>query len=922
MLNDDDPEFVEGIVTLATAHFCNLTLLRALEKACPRPLGKTLPTDYFIRDREARQAIKTAHREGLFLQMRRQMPHMTDEALENRLSLIAERLRAVSHQLCARQSRRPSPVMDERDEGCKISDDLLYDLPNMLGVLAETFLREAPDGSLRVRSRLIGYWQDLILVVPPLLISSAWIYRRVRPKALNNHRDRRDAVNRMARWLCDSTLPVDDDPALDHLCRQHGLDEVHMHLMGTTEAEKVWCDALRTPQKVVGKLVQEQKNRRESGLRLSIGSGLDRLLRQEDSQLTADLLLGRVTRAATLKALLLFAARNGPETDLLSDLPSPAEFCAQERARSLRDLPPHLPMVVKEAWHICRILASCEAHREQAYAQWQLWQYVLLRAQFCRLLVQQSGQTGFDQFQYITLNELRETTELDFAERFRQIERGHQRIVDFLEGRFAPKKDIDKMVDLLGRILHGYFRFLGEDALGEARPPAATAQYSSFAELVALVRRREVEAQTLPVIPEGVSQDAPAQRRPAPVSIGKRRLRLGLVAHFIKNLDLGEQRNFVTAVSPCPECRHSRMRKDTQHQARILVSLLEQVSDLRHFIRGADAAANERHAGPEVLAPVFRTLRRAGLQRFTYHAGEDFAHLASGMRTMFEAVQFLELDAGCRLGHGTAAGLLPEAWWEGIGNSAVLPTEDRLDDLIFARYMLISNALLPERLALIDAEIWNLAMQIWADPQITPDLLTEAWLLRHLDPLSRRFRIGDPDPHRRAEALLCESAQREQPLAYRHFLRRHGIHAADKTFTARQMRDEVARGAKQIMVARRSDILDIETLRALQRCVLQVLNSRRIAIETLPSSNVRISVHQRYEQHHSLNWLGVGAESLKTPVDLVVGSDDPGIFATNLRMEYAHLMRCLREESRTSGDRFEPMLPIETLCLNAKRFCF
>lgn len=922
MLKDDDPEFLEGMVALAKAQFYNLTLLRALEKACPSPAGKVLPTAYFIRGRQARQAVKTAHREGLFLQMRRQMPNLTDEALENRLSLIAEQLRAASHQLCARQSRRPSALLGERDEAGKILNDLLFDLPNLLEVLAETFLREAPDGSLRVRSRLIGYWQDLILVVPPLLISSAWIHRRVRPSARNGHRDRQDAIDRMTRLLCDSTLPVDDDPALDYLCRQHGLDEVHMHLMGTTEAEKVWCDALRTPQKVVGKLVQERKNRPESGLRLSIGSGVDRLLRQEDSQLTADLLLRRVTEAATLKALLLFAARNAPEEDLFGDLPSPASFCTDESARSIRDLPPHIPMVVKEVWHLCRILASCEAHREQTDAQWQLWHYVLLRAQFCRLLVQQSGQTGFDQFQYITLNELRETTELDFAERFRQIERGHQRIVDFVEGRFAPKKDINKLIDLLGRILHGYLRFLGEDAFGEARPKTPTPQYASFAELVALVRRLEAGATTRSVIREDESPDNAARRRVVPTEVSKRRMRLGLVVHFIKSNDLDEMRNFITAVSPRPECRHSRMRKDTQHQARILVSLLEQVVDLRHFIRGADAAANERHAGPEVMAPVFRILRSAGLQRFTYHAGEDFAHLASGLRTMYEAVQFLELDAGCRLGHGTAAGLLPDAWWEAIGNSAVLPTEDRLDDLIFARHMLISNALLPERLALIDAEIWNLAMQIWADPQITPDLLTEAWLLRHLDPLSRTFGIGDPDPHRRAEALLRENAQREQPLPYRHFLRRHGIHAADETFTSRQMRDEVARGAKQIMVSRRSDILDIDTLRALQHCVLQLLNTRRMAIETLPSSNVRISIHQRYEQHHSLNWLGVGAGSLQTPVDVVVGSDDPGIFATSLRMEYAHLMRCLRDESRMSGDRFEPMLPIEALCLNAKRFRF
>jgi len=57
-------------------------------------------------------------------------------------------------------------------------------------------------------------------------------------------------------------------------------------------------------------------------------------------------------------------------------------------------------------------------------------------------------------------------------------------------------------------------------------------------------------------------------------------------------------------------------------------------------------------------------------------------------------------------------------------------------------------------------------------------------------------------------------------------------------------------------------------------------------------------------------------------VDVVLGSDDPGIFATSLRMEYAQLMRCLRDESRNSGVLFDPLQPIEKICLDAKRFRF
>jgi hypothetical protein len=924
MLMDDDPETVEGFVTLAKALFYNLTLLRAFEKAGADRPGRSEPISHLSRGRAAREAFTLAHREGLFAQMRRQMPRLTDEALENWLIHINERFRSTVQQVRAKHARRAPSCPDGRYDPDSVLDGLLSDLPELLEVLAETFLREAPDGSLRVRSRLIAYWQDLILVVPPLVISSAWIHRRIlpRPEALDGHGNRVEAVKRMTRWLCDSTLPVDDDPALDYLSHQHGLDEIHMHLMGTTEAEKIWCDALRRPRTVVGALIAGRKRTRESGLRLSIGSGVDRLLRQEDSQLTADLLLERVNEAASLKALLLLRARGAPNPRPTDDMPPPSEFCNLERRRSLGDLPSNLPIVVKEAWHLCRILALFDKPNERTTTGRILWHYLLLRAQFCRLLVQQVGQVGFDQFQHITLNELRETTETDFAERFRQIERGHQRGVDFVEGRFSPKADREKMVDLLGSILRGYLRFLDEDEQGEARPGGRMAQYGSFAGLVTLARRRE----TGDPAPRDAAEDptkghGPHRRRDA-LKPSKRRLRLGLVAHFIKRTNHREQKAFLTAVSPRPPCRHLDMRRETETQARTLVRLLDEVRDLRHFIRGADAAANERHAGPEVLAPIFRMLRRAGMQRFTYHAGEDFAHMASGLRAMFEAVQFLNFDTGCRIGHGTASGLAPEDWWAAIGNNAVLPTEDRLDDLVFARCVLLSNALLPERLALIDAEIRRLSMLIWDDPHLTPDLLAEAWQLRHLDPLAWQFRSDDLDPHRRAEALLHAEAERETPAAHRHFLRRHGVHAGDPAFTPRQMRDEVSRGATQMIVSRSSDILDNETLHTLQRCVLKVLHHRRIAIETLPSSNVRISIHQRYEDHHSLNWLGLGARSLCIPVDVVVGSDDPGIFATSLRMEYAQLMRCLRDRSRISGDQFDPLQLIEKICLDAKRFRF
>lgn len=63
-------------------------------------------------------------------------------------------------------------------------------------------------------------------------------------------------------------------------------------------------------------------------------------------------------------------------------------------------------------------------------------------------------------------------------------------------------------------------------------------------------------------------------------------------------------------------------------------------------------------------------------------------------------------------------------------------------------------------------------------------------------------------------------------------------------------------------------------------------------------------------------------ENTNLPVCFIIGSDDPGIFATSLRMEYAHVMQLLQKPSvlLESGER--PDLTLEKFCLDAKRFRF
>lgn len=95
--------------------------------------------------------------------------------------------------------------------------------------------------------------------------------------------------------------------------------------------------------------------------------------------------------------------------------------------------------------------------------------------------------------------------------------------------------------------------------------------------------------------------------------------------------------------------------------------------NLQSRLKGIDACSNEIGCRPENLATEFRFLRnydsplgekwnrniseiRKNL-RVTYHVGEDFLDVCDGLRAVDEAVEFLELGNGDRIGHGLVLGL-------------------------------------------------------------------------------------------------------------------------------------------------------------------------------------------------------------------------------------------------------------------------
>ncbi len=277
--------------------------------------------------------------------------------------------------------------------------------------------------------------------------------------------------------------------------------------------------------------------------------------------------------------------------------------------------------------------------------------------------------------------------------------------------------------------------------------------------------------------------------------------------------------------------------------------------------RGNHKSRHTKHAPPEVFAPCFSRLRECGLQHITFHAGEDFFHILSGLRYIYETMLFLQMTAGDRIGHATAAGVNAALWHKNIGDQILMRTETYLDDLIFSYHLIAGHmgSPLARLLPQIALTALGYASDVYPTPRCTMHDLIEAWKLRCSDP--RQFLVED-------------SSTKTDGNAADLFLQYHS-HGG-------QMR-----GAKVIKV-NVNEIFSDEDLTLLQQMVLEEMHRRQVVIETLPTSNVMIGHHHDFSTYHLYNWYLWSRQGLKVPA-IVVGTDDAGIFATNIYNEYCHI---------------------------------
>lgn len=382
--------------------------------------------------------------------------------------------------------------------------------------------------------------------------------------------------------------------------------------------------------------------------------------------------------------------------------------------------------------------------------------------------------------------------------------------------------------------------------------------------------------------------------------------RVGLIVHFIK--DHGEPlERRITGDKSAYRAYHSAVRDRVTEQFEQLAKHLNEHAEAGVGICGIDAANRELYCPPEVFGDAFRRatpeLRRrsGGLIRSigrTFHVGEDFTHLATGLRRIYEALVFLDLRPGDRLGHACALGLDPARWV--LTNPAVeMHLIDILDDAVFELLLLRDyhgklGQVDERRVSELTRTIDECCVDIFGTT-IPFVQLEKAWRMR-----ATAKKLGGEKFNSDSSIPRWIKIQHERSKSVEY------MQAASHSLTP-QVReicgpdDDVPRDvSERVALEYQYDIRTIrrflqirtidtthavEHLAKLQSAVASEINQRGIVVESNPSSNWLIGGLESHSETPAVRWL-IGEREDSAKVAFTINPDDPTVFASSIENEY------------------------------------
>lgn len=360
-------------------------------------------------------------------------------------------------------------------------------------------------------------------------------------------------------------------------------------------------------------------------------------------------------------------------------------------------------------------------------------------------------------------------------------------------------------------------------------------------------------------------------------------------------------------------------------------------ADLRAMLRGFDVAGNENELPIEVFAPALRVIRSAThyhihpLEKrlrqpfITLHAGEDFPHIVSGLRSIDESVTFCNFRPNDRIGHGLALGISPGMWAKRQQRS-YLSLQEHLDNLVWLYHkgtqLIVQEPKFHSSLVNLAEKIRYFCNELHKK-EYSPLSLYQAWSLRRNCPIKsledhvfvdHEFDMWVPDfeiikSHGQSK-ITSEACE----LWFKYLERsRHDVDNDSLVSICYQNKKintdyRLAPGNLEEVITDS----DLDLIEAVQDIMLEKFSQSQWLIEVCPTSNIYIGRLETYDEHPIFRWNPPKKEALQPggkfnrfglrtgPVRVCINTDDAGLMPTTLENEYRIIKDCAKEKYNVS----------------------
>ncbi len=398
---------------------------------------------------------------------------------------------------------------------------------------------------------------------------------------------------------------------------------------------------------------------------------------------------------------------------------------------------------------------------------------------------------------------------------------------------------------------------------------------------------------------------------------------IGIVFHFIKERSKNRvcwdlSNKFETD----KYLYYGDIKNKNKELAQDILNLINRIPEISNYIVGIDAASRENNTEPHVFKEIydlFRTPKKmynkmatnsklANTLGFTYHVGEEYRDIMSGLRHIDEVIEHFGYIPGDRIGHGIVLGIDIDQWCA-INSTILLPINEYFDNLLWEwscynqnKYVIYSSDV-----SYIENCILDTAKEIFGYIDgITIRDLYEVYQSKFQNPVNN---ISNDCVEINTEILYSLKNNKKCEC--------NDLTLWNKSKLIKAMNCQYfLENINNKNVSIRMDDARIIKYKKFQEFMQSKLAEKGIIIEVNPTSNILIGDFENNSDFHIENL----SSPLKEKMIITINTDDPIIFNTKLSNEYSLVMDFMLRTKKYS--RKEILDWIDKIRENGNNFSF